>query len=198
MNTNMCPTCGYEGLYEPPRSDSGSASYEICPCCGFQFGVSDDDEGYSYLAWRQSWINDGMNWFSDSRSKPNDWNPYRQLERAGFDKGPSENKQKIGHDKELTFDFIWIPTSLGGHNGDPWIGMRVQIRWQKYVEAYLQCIRDVQCESLVFDSKTLQGTATCFFGSDEPIPPEWLREGELIELLSGFRVLAVGRIRGGS
>lgn len=72
--------------------------------------------------------------------------------------------------------------------------MRVQIRWQKYIEAYLQCVRDIQCESLIFDPKALQGRATCFFGSDEPIPEKWLQDGELIELLDGFRVLAIGKI----
>ena len=44
-----CPVCGYPELEEPPRSPrTGGGSYEICPSCGFQFGVTDDDKGVSY------------------------------------------------------------------------------------------------------------------------------------------------------
>ena len=41
MDKNTCPVCGYDGLYEPPYNEKGSGSYEICPCCGFQFGYDD-------------------------------------------------------------------------------------------------------------------------------------------------------------
>ena len=37
---NICPACGYDGLEEPPWTD-GSASDEICPSCGIQFGYED-------------------------------------------------------------------------------------------------------------------------------------------------------------
>jgi len=38
-----------------PHTPSGP-SYEICPSCGFQFGVSDDDQGYEYEQWREMWL----------------------------------------------------------------------------------------------------------------------------------------------
>lgn len=94
----------------------------------------------------------------------------------------------------LTLDFVWIPPSLGGHSHAPYKGMRLTIRWQRQIEAYLQCARDIECHTLRFDTKTSHGTAICTLSSDEPVPPEWLCDGELIELLNGFRVLAVGRI----
>lgn len=94
----------------------------------------------------------------------------------------------------LRFDFIWIPGSLGGHSAEPYEGMRTTIRWQKYLNEFLQCARDVQWETIDFDPATSQGQATCRLTSDAPLPNEWLKDGELIELLSGFRVLAVGRI----
>lgn len=81
MTTFICPVCGYDGLYSPPRSSSGGASYEICPCCGFQFGVSDDDEGFTYDQWRKRWVDNGMDWYSSSRPKPNGWDPKQQLQR---------------------------------------------------------------------------------------------------------------------
>ncbi|MCB1869074.1 MAG: hypothetical protein KDI43_11225 [Gammaproteobacteria bacterium] len=95
---------------------------------------------------------------------------------------------------KLQFDYIWIPSALGGHNSPPYEGMRTTIRWQKYLNEFLSCARDVQWIEFSFDPETLQGKATCKFTMEDPVPDAWLRDGELIELLSGFRVLAVGRI----
>jgi len=76
-----CPVCGFPALYEPPRSPkTDGGSYEICPSCGFQFGVSDDDGGYSYRAWREEWIQAGMPWRSVGQKPPPTWNPVQQLE----------------------------------------------------------------------------------------------------------------------
>ena len=55
------PVCGFHGLTEPPRSIEGG-SYEICASCGFEFGVTDDDKGFSYLEWRKKWIDEGDEW----------------------------------------------------------------------------------------------------------------------------------------
>ncbi len=95
---------------------------------------------------------------------------------------------------KLQFDYIWIPSSLGGHSSAPYEGMKTTIRWQKYLSEFIACARDVQWETFSFDSDTFQGHATCSLVSDMPLPAEWLKGGELIELLSGFRVLAVGRL----
>ena len=43
MRHHRCPVCGYRKLREKPRTYDGGGSFEICPSCGFQFGVSDDD-----------------------------------------------------------------------------------------------------------------------------------------------------------
>ncbi|HEY8988447.1 MAG TPA: hypothetical protein VIM39_05455 [Candidatus Limnocylindrales bacterium] len=56
-----CPVCGYPDLYGEPRLSFGGASYEICPSCG-QFGVSDDDDGFTFEEWRSSWVGRGMPW----------------------------------------------------------------------------------------------------------------------------------------
>jgi len=95
---------------------------------------------------------------------------------------------------KLHFDYIWIPSFLGGHNSSPYCGMRVTIRWQKYISEFLQCARDVQWEAFSLDEKTLQGKATCNLISGDPLPENWLREGELIEFLNGHRVLAIGKL----
>ena len=80
MTQFTCPVCGYDELHESPRSGSGGGSYEICPSCGFQFGVSDDDEGYEYDTWRDRWIEKGMPWNSVGQPPPHGWDPRRQLD----------------------------------------------------------------------------------------------------------------------
>ena len=81
----VCPVCGYPQLAEPPRSASGGGSHEICPSCSFQFGVSDDDLGFTYDAWRQKWILSGMPWDKGSIQPPAGWDPIEQLSHIGID-----------------------------------------------------------------------------------------------------------------
>ena len=76
---HLCLVCAYPKLNEPPRSQSGGGSYEICPSCGFEFGVSDDDLGHTYESWRQAWLAKGMKWSSRGHKKPAAWNPAQQL-----------------------------------------------------------------------------------------------------------------------
>ena len=75
---HTCPVCGFPKLKETPRTHDGGGSYEICPSCGFQFGVSDDDRGFSYEQWRERWKASGMKW-SSRRKPPRDWDPTTQL-----------------------------------------------------------------------------------------------------------------------
>jgi hypothetical protein len=70
-----CPVCGYPALTREPRRASDGGSYEICASCGFQFGVSDDDLGYTYDVWRAEWIASGMRWKSVAMAKPDHWDP---------------------------------------------------------------------------------------------------------------------------
>jgi hypothetical protein len=79
--TYRCPVCGFNGLTEPPRSErTGAGSYEICPSCAFEFGVTDDDLGYSDDRWRAEWIAAGMPWRSEGiESPPAGWDPRAQL-----------------------------------------------------------------------------------------------------------------------
>lgn len=74
----ICPVCGYPDLHDPPHREMGGGSYEICPSCGFQFGVSDDDLGHSYEEWRRGWVIDGMPW-SSVHPPPQGWDPAEQL-----------------------------------------------------------------------------------------------------------------------
>jgi hypothetical protein len=66
--THTCPVCGFNDLNEPPYSRDGHGLFEICPSCGFQFGVTDDDLGMSFREWRESWVAKGMPWSSKGRT----------------------------------------------------------------------------------------------------------------------------------
>jgi hypothetical protein len=92
-----CPSCGFPALQEPPRSTSGGGSYEICPCCGFQFGVSDDDAGFTYASWRARWRARGLRWSSKGIASPPGWDAESQLASLR-DSGPkSAAKKKSSH-----------------------------------------------------------------------------------------------------
>ena len=90
----ICPACGFPGLREPPRSKSGGGSYEICPSCGFQFGVSDDDAGFSYASWRAQWKAQGLRWSSKGIAPPPSWNPKTQVAKLVKGRTKSAPKKK--------------------------------------------------------------------------------------------------------
>jgi hypothetical protein len=82
--SELCPVCGWPELHEPPRCETGGASFEICPCCGFEFGFDDDAQGITYAQARTLWIAAGTPWWSNARPAPPGWNPTHQLARAGL------------------------------------------------------------------------------------------------------------------
>lgn len=68
----MCPICGYDGLEEEAYDNNFNPSYEICSCCRFEYGYSEDhkvDLGYivipnemkesAFQLYRKQWIEDG-------------------------------------------------------------------------------------------------------------------------------------------
>lgn len=63
-----CPLCGWG-----PRKEAYSSvaelrvSYDICECCGCEYGHDDNEEYYA------EWVAGDMDWF-DERSRPEGWN----------------------------------------------------------------------------------------------------------------------------
>jgi release factor glutamine methyltransferase len=75
-----CPVCGYPDLNEAPRMRGGGGSCEICYSCGFEYGVTDEDSGYSYDDWRGRWVRLGLPWTSAGIDPaPRGWDPVAQL-----------------------------------------------------------------------------------------------------------------------
>lgn len=79
-NNNVCKICGLEfGDFYPWGEYGDLASFDICPCCGVEWGYEDCNEESS-IRYRTSWINNGMNWFQPEK-KPKNWNGYQQLQK---------------------------------------------------------------------------------------------------------------------
>ena len=72
----FCTVCGYPELDEPPYSPrTHLGSYDICPSCRFEYGVTDDDKGFTHSQWRARWIADGMPWRRTAQAAPSGWDP---------------------------------------------------------------------------------------------------------------------------
>ncbi|NOU93104.1 hypothetical protein GC093_07655 [Paenibacillus sp. LMG 31456] len=57
----ICPVCGYDELKQPPYDEKGNESFDVCLCCGFEFGV--DDMLFTFEAYRKEWLSNGAKWF---------------------------------------------------------------------------------------------------------------------------------------
>ena len=69
-----CPVCFFDEMSDPPQD------YNICPCCGTEFG--NDDVEYTYAELRQQWADSGAQWFFGQ--PPANWNAWAQLASGGF------------------------------------------------------------------------------------------------------------------
>lgn len=84
MGNNICPVCGYAELSQPPYDpETKVATFDICPCCGCEFGYNDatPEAKRRYL---RDWIQRGTPWF-DPKLKPLHWNLKKQLLSIGID-----------------------------------------------------------------------------------------------------------------
>lgn len=77
----ICPICGYDKLEEPPYDEFGEPSYEICPCCGIEFGFDLENDHITQDEYRKKWINNGGEWF-DPQEKPQEWDIRQQLKNV--------------------------------------------------------------------------------------------------------------------
>jgi len=80
----VCPTCGYDKLQYPAwDSATGTPSFDICPCCGCEFGYNDVTER-SKRQYLCVWLKKGAQWFCPEL-KPSNWDVHAQLRQIGID-----------------------------------------------------------------------------------------------------------------
>jgi transcription elongation factor Elf1 len=79
----VCPVCGFNELPEPAYDETGTSSFEICPCCGTEFGYDDSSVKHSEL--RKKWISAGAKWWSKAQRTPLGWNAAQQLHNVKND-----------------------------------------------------------------------------------------------------------------
>ncbi|MCE2791435.1 MAG: hypothetical protein ACK493_12485 [Planctomycetota bacterium] len=101
---HACPCCGwwgleypaYDKLPQPPFGDLGqppynerygSASFQCCHCCGFEFGYDCDPAASgrhgNFRDYLREWAEAGRNWFRPLE-RPEDWSLPAQLTAAGL------------------------------------------------------------------------------------------------------------------
>ena len=58
-----CRVCGYESGDRPWGDDGHLPSFDMCPCCGVEWGYEDNGL-FSTERYRNLWIEKGAPWFS--------------------------------------------------------------------------------------------------------------------------------------
>lgn len=77
MSKHNCRVCGFYIEDLPWGEDDNSPTYEICPCCGVEFG-NEDYTVESTKSYRQKWIVEDLKWF-DPKKRPDNWNNLEQF-----------------------------------------------------------------------------------------------------------------------
>lgn len=72
-----CRVCGLIQAEAPWGDDGQSPTFEICDCCGTEFGYEDATVAAAIRA-RALWLEKGAPW-SDPKAMPNGWNLETQL-----------------------------------------------------------------------------------------------------------------------
>jgi hypothetical protein len=104
-----CPVCFYPDLPYPP------ADYNICPCCGTEFGS--DDAHLTHRQLRRAWVAGGAHWFFGRAAEG--WNPWFQLiQSEAWELLPSVNTRfegletmTVAPDQDLKPDWRLVPTA---------------------------------------------------------------------------------------
>ncbi|MDQ0109188.1 hypothetical protein J2T02_004331 [Chitinophaga terrae (ex Kim and Jung 2007)] len=89
----ICPVCGYDNLLESPYDQFGYPSYEICSCCGYEFGFTDSSEKKDFEEYRTEWVNSGFNFFLKS-DQPVKWDREELLKQL-------KNIEKVNYQARL-------------------------------------------------------------------------------------------------
>ena len=81
----LCPICGFPDLDEPAYDLlTGDPTFEICPCCGHEYGYGDPTTLTGKENFLRKWIGMGTPWSTPDLRPPN-WDARLQLKEIGVD-----------------------------------------------------------------------------------------------------------------
>jgi hypothetical protein len=76
----ICSICGLELDEKPWGDDLLSPTFDICPCCGVEFGY-EDCQLNAIRAYRKNWLQNGSPW-CEPKEKPPQWSLEIQLKNV--------------------------------------------------------------------------------------------------------------------
>ena len=79
LDPKLCRVCGLEHTGFTWGFDGAKPSFEICACCGVEFG-NDDSTHEGVRRAREKWMKSGYLW-ADPTRKPYGWQPDEQVAR---------------------------------------------------------------------------------------------------------------------
>lgn len=75
-----CRVCGLRYNSPPWGVDGLTPTFEVCDCCGVEFGYEDSTLS-GIRNYRENWVENGAEW-SNPKLKPPDWNLEKQLKNV--------------------------------------------------------------------------------------------------------------------
>jgi hypothetical protein len=75
--STFCRVCGLRQADPPWGEDGRTPTYEICSCCGVEFGY-EDSRPESVRRYRTEWIRKGAEWFTP-QDRPAVWDMEQQF-----------------------------------------------------------------------------------------------------------------------
>lgn len=75
----MCRVCGLQQDDPPWGEDGNTPSFEICDCCGTEFGYHDATP-QAVSNTRREWLSENVQWFNP-KAKPEHWILENQLQQ---------------------------------------------------------------------------------------------------------------------
>lgn len=75
--THYCRVCGLYQEFCPWGEDDRTPSFNICDCCGVEFGY-EDATPIAIKKYREKWMSSGSKWWNE-KVRPKNWNLIIQL-----------------------------------------------------------------------------------------------------------------------
>lgn len=110
-----CPVCFFDQMPDPDKD------FNICPCCGTEFGNDDVDVSHAEL--RADWIHSGAQWFFGV--PPVGWNRWLQVMRADVGLLPYTAMLSLGENPALEDTYREINEVVPGSRREKCVNLAI-------------------------------------------------------------------------